>query len=187
MRMLAILLSMIAGPALAERWIVVPDRSALTFTYTENDVAMEGRFPVFSGWARFDAAAPEASAVFVQVDMEAVSLPDFVRTAFARTGDWFATERHPRAQFELTLLTPTGDGYRAEGLMTVKGRTRPVALPVTLTQEGSCLRARGSAELDLESFDIGRGTVSRLIRVGDTVAVDFDLVGRPEARAADCG
>ena len=188
MRLALILLALMALPAHAERWVLDAGRSTLSFTYTENGVPMQGRFPAFSGWALYDPAAPADSSVFVTVDTEAVELPDFVRTAFARTEDWFATTRHPRAQFELTALVPLGDGgLRAEGVMTVKGRSRTVALPVRLAPAGDCLRATGTLEIALADFDIGRGTVSRLIRVGDTVTVRFDLLGRPEIRAADCG
>lgn len=186
MRILVALL-LLSLPAHAERWVLSPAGSAITFTYTENDVPMQGVFPEFSGWAEFDPDAPEDSAVFVQVDTEAVQLPDFVRTAFARTDDWFATTRHPSALFELVRLTPEGDALKAEGVMTVKGRSVSVTLDVDLAPYGDCLRARGALPIDLATFEIGRGTVSRLIRVGDTVEVTFDLVGRPEGRAATCG
>lgn len=185
MRILTALL-MIALPAHAERWILSPSESAISFVYTENDAPKLGGFPEFTGWAEYDPDAPDDSAVFIQVNTEAVQLPDFLRTAFARTEDWFATASHPRAQFELTSLTPDGGPLQAQGVITVKGRSRPVSLDVELLPFGDCLRATGSLPIDLVDFEIGRGTISRMIRVGDSVQVTFDLVGRQQGYTANC-
>ncbi|WP_316014541.1 YceI family protein [Roseobacter sp. HKCCA0434] len=179
---LLILMLLFALPLQAERYVLDTAASRIDFSYTENGAPVRGRFPQFDGSAEFVADAPGDSAVFVLVRTSAVQLPDFVRTAFARTPDWFATEAHPRAQFELTSLSPLGGSrWQASGLMTVKGRSRPVSMPVSLVEEGRCLRARGTLTVALADFAIGRGTVSRMIRVGETVEIGFDLLGRPES------
>lgn len=174
-------------PAHAERWVLSPSESVIDFIYTENETPMMGAFPEFTGWAVFDPDTPEDSTVFIQVNTEAVQLPDFVRTAFARTEDWFATTAHPMALFELTNLTSNEDYLLATGILTVKGRSRPLSTAVELVAEGDCLRATGRFPIDLLDFEIGRGTVSRLIKVGDEVTVQFDLIGRPETRLVNCG
>lgn len=174
-------------PAHAERWILSPSESVIDFIYSENDVPMVGALPDFTGWAVYDPNDAENSTVFIQVNTEAVQLPDFVRTAFARTDDWFATTAHPMALFELTSLVSNEGSMLATGILTVKGRSRPLSTTVELMADGECLRASGRLPIDLVDFDIGRGTISRLIRVGAEVTVQFDLIGRPETRIVNCG
>lgn len=179
---------LITLPATAAEWVLDPTRSSITFTYTENGVPFEGRFPDFTGRAFFAPDTPEdGSDVEITVRTETAELQDFIRTAFAKTEDWFHTQAHPTASFTLNQLTVIdGTQMQADGLLTVKGQAFAFTPTFTLEQTGTCLRAIGEMEMDFKTFGIGLGGVSRLIAVGDTATLRYDLTGYLEGLAPDC-
>lgn len=188
MRYLAILLALAGLPAAAQDWTLLPDQSAISFTYTENDAPFPGAFTRLEGTAQFNEFRPQDTAVQVAVDVTSVRLGDFVRTAFAQTADWFDTARYPDAVFELDGITPLDQPgrWRADGVMTIKGQRHPVSTTFLLTRPGNCLRARGDLTMDLDELGIGQGRVSRFIRVGREIVLSFNLLGHPDGVAPDC-
>jgi polyisoprenoid-binding protein YceI len=183
-----LILTLLALPVHAAEWQLDPARSTITFTYTENDVPFEGHFPDISGRAFFDPTAPEeGSDVEVTVVTETVVLQDFVRTAFAKTEDWFHTQAHPQATFTLNALKVIdGPKMQADGILTIKGNAFAFTPDFTLEQTGTCLRATGQMEMAFKEFGIGQGGVSRLISVGDTVILNYDLIGHLADLPPDC-
>ncbi|MBB5516556.1 polyisoprenoid-binding protein YceI [Rubricella aquisinus] len=184
----ALLFLLTTLPTTAAEWRLDPARSTITFTYTENNVPFDGHFPDITGRAFFDPASPEdGSDVEVAVRTETVVLQDFVRTAFAKTEDWFHTQAHPQATFTLNALRVIdGQTMQADGILTIKGNAFAFTPEFTLEQTGTCLRAIGQMEMAFKEFGIGQGGVSRLIAVGDTVTLSYDLIGHLADLPPDC-
>ncbi|MEL6584895.1 MAG: YceI family protein [Pseudomonadota bacterium] len=177
----------LAAPATAAEWQLNPEKSVITFTYFENETAMEGVFPTFEGEAFYDPAWQNDAVVEVRVRTADVQMPDFVRTAYAKTPGWFHTQEFPEAILEITALEPFEDGkIRAIGELTLKGETFPMQPIFTLEQSGKCLRAQGDFEMALSDYGIGAGAVSRLIQVQDRVVLSFDLTGHLAFAGPEC-
>lgn len=171
-------IGLFTAPLLAAEWRLLAEKSSIAFTYFENDTAMEGRFPSFTGEAFYDPAWAQEAIVQVRVRTEDVKMQDFLRTAFAKTEDWFHTQAYPEAVMNISALEPLEDGrIRAIGELTLKGKTFALTPVFTLEQEGACLRATGSFPMRLSDYDIGTGTVSRMISVRDEITLHFDLRG----------
>lgn len=181
-------LALIAAlPVRADTWLLLEEPSEIGFTYFENEEPYRGRFPAFAGTAEFDAARPAETQVEVTVTTAEVELADFVRTAFAKTEGWFDTVGHPQAFLTLDRLIPvTRTEWEGVAQLTVKGITREIRPRFVLTRPGNCLRARGEVEIPMADFEIGQGRISRFIRVGESVILDFNLLGHPEGIAPDC-
>jgi len=181
------LLAVTPGMAQAAEWLLDPDKSTITFTYFENDQPMEGAFPTFSGEAFYDPAWASDAVVAVTVVTADVQMADFVRTAFAKTPDWFHTQQFPEATLEITGLEPFEDGQlRALGELTLKGQTFPLSPVFDLETVGSCLRATGEMTMLLSDYGIGAGAVSRLINVRNDLVLSFDLVGHLAFAGPEC-
>ena len=173
--------------ATAAEWLLNPEKSTITFIYYENDSPMEGIFPNFSGEAFYDPAWAQDAIVAVTVVTADVQMADFVRTAFAKTSDWFHTQQFPEATLEIGALEPFGDGMmRAVGELTLKGQTFPMSPVFALETVGSCLRATGETTMLLSDYGIGAGTVSRLIDVRNDLVLKFDLVGHLAFAEPEC-
>jgi polyisoprenoid-binding protein YceI len=102
-----------------------------------------------------------ASGVF-EIDMATIDVADLsgemagLLRRHLESDDFFAVERHPVARFEITRMTPIrgatpgAPNCEAEGRLTLRGATHPVAFPATVA-------VRNGNELTLEAhFDLDR-------------------------------
>lgn len=163
-------------------WQVDPERSVIVFGYALNLRPAQGAFRRVAGEGAFDPAAPEATRLTLEIDVTSLDLGDPVETAFALSVDWFDAENHPTARYRLAQLTALGgDDYEALGDLTIKGRTRVLRTPVTLTVGQREAQARGALSFDRRDFGVGLGPSALFVAIGADVSVRFDLV----ATAAD--
>jgi polyisoprenoid-binding protein YceI len=84
----------------------------------------------------------------------------------------------PRITFESTSIETSGpNAFRVHGNLTIRGKTQPVMIPVTLTRvEGGVYRANGTYKFKQTAFGIrpvqlAGGTV----KVKDEIATEFEL------------
>jgi polyisoprenoid-binding protein YceI len=144
----------LAAPA---AWNVDPS-SKLTFTGAMNGAAFTGTFKRWSAQIAFDPKALAASKVAVTVEVGSASTGDGDRDSALPTDDWFAASRFARASFVSRSFRDLGGGrYEADGDLTIRGVTRPVALPFTLAIAGDTARMNGAVVLNRTSFGVGQG------------------------------
>ena len=96
--------------------------------------------------------------------------------------DWFNIASFPQAQFITTGIKKTGENaYEANGTLTMKGMSKPVVLPFTLTPYGNNqMRAQGKVALMRNDFGIGQGEWSSESVVKREVSVSIDIVAAPK-------
>lgn len=168
--------------ALAEpvAYVVVPERSSVSFRYTENGVAKQGEFARFTGTGRFDREAPEQADLSFRVESDSIDLGNKLVNAFAETEEWFDSAAHPYVQFRLTdldLVSP--ERYIAEGKLTIRGRERGISAPVHLVFGENEVHAEGDLRVDRAAYGLGLGASRAFVDIGGEVSVVFDLIARP--------
>jgi polyisoprenoid-binding protein YceI len=85
----------------------------------------------------------------------------------------------PRAQFEAKSIRRTGNGaYEAVGVLTIRGITRPLTVPLTFDISGDTARLKGHAQLIRTAFGVGQGEWASPQWVALEVGVDFDLLAK---------
>jgi polyisoprenoid-binding protein YceI len=68
--------------------------------------------------------------------------------------EFFDVAAHPTAVFAAAIRRE-GEGYLAEGTLTLRGVEKPLTLPFTLALEGESARMEGRVSLDRRDFGIG--------------------------------
>ena len=58
------------------------------------------------------------------------------RDVHLRSDDFFSSDTHPSIAFDLTGMEPSGEGVTLSGTITVRGQTRPISVPATVTASG---------------------------------------------------
>ena len=142
----------------ANTWTVIPEDSALTFSGVHEGRPYRGRAEVWRADIVFSPDDLAGSSVTVEVDAGNVRTGDAFYDASIREGDWLAVSRHPTILFVSTGFEASDGGYVATGDLTLKGETRPVSFPFTLTIDGD--RAQMTGELPLSRLDWGIGVAS---------------------------
>jgi polyisoprenoid-binding protein YceI len=122
-----------AFPAeLTGTWDVDPIHSTVGFAAKHAMVATtRGHFTVFSGGATIDAAAPENSSLWLEIDASTVQTGNNDRDNHLRSNDFFGSQEHPKITYRSTSLKVDGDEIRTVGDLTIKGTTHPVELTWT--------------------------------------------------------
>ncbi len=108
-------------------WDIDPVHSTVGFTAKHAMVATtRGHFTVFTGGATMDAASPENSSLWVDIDADSVNTGNEQRDGHLRSADFFNVETHPHISFKSTSVKVDGDDVVTGGDLTVAGVTHPV-------------------------------------------------------------
>lgn len=165
-----------AGSAAAGEWRLAPEASRLGFTATVERLPLEGRFGQYEAGIRFDPRRPEGGRLLVTVALASVEAGSADVNGMLASPAWLDTTRHPTATYRAETIDRTGaDSFTARGTLTLKGVTRPFAVPFTWKEEGGAARLTGEAMLRRHDFGVGDQGGS----VGPEVRVVVDLTLTP--------
>lgn len=90
---------------------------------------LTGRFDKFDGTFSYDAKAPEASKVSVEIDTASVSSNHAERDKHLRNADFLDVDKFPKATFVSKKVEPAGDGKaKITGDLTLRGVTKEVVI-----------------------------------------------------------
>ncbi|HEX4740744.1 MAG TPA: YceI family protein [Caulobacteraceae bacterium] len=166
---LGLLLGLAAAPAMAAPavWTVDPAASKLAFQGAVNGAPFAGVFRRWNAQIAFDPKALAASHVAVSVDVASAASGDADRDQSMPATDWFWVAKFARASFVSHAFRDLGGGrYVAVGDLTLRGVTRPISLPFTLSIAGDKAVMKGATVIDRTAFGVGQGQW----KTGDVVA-----------------
>lgn len=94
-----------------------------------------------------------------------------------KSDDFFGVEKFPTATFEITEAIPQGPGkYKITGDITIKGITKEIKFPASVTENGGIYEASADITIDRSEFNVRYGSGSFFDNLGDKVIYDdFDL------------
>lgn len=156
--------------------------SEIVFTIRQMGVPVEGRFGRFQAQIAFDPRQPAGGSVRLSIDTGSARFG--AREIDAEVGKpaWLDAAKFPQAIFTSRAIKALGDGrFEVSGELGIKGSTRPLVVPVQITQAGGASTARGRFAIERLAFRIGDGEWSDTSLVADEVQVRFEfaLTGLP--------
>ena len=96
-----------------------------------------GRFNRISGEFSHDPANPSANAISMSIDPASVDTNHAERDKHLRDSDFLDVEKYPDAGFESTKYTGDANRGTLEGMLTLHGVTKPIAIELEKLGEGS--------------------------------------------------
>lgn len=158
--------------------------STIGFSIRHNELALvSGRFKDFSGTIKYDDKDLTKSSVEFSAKVTSIDTGVEARDRHLRTADFFEVEKFPEMTFKSTRVERKGKSNILHGDLTLKGVTKPVALPFTLT--GAIKDGRGNtrigiaAQTKIDRRDFGITWGSALpgggFNVGHEVMIDLQL------------
>lgn len=176
------LLTLAARPAATQLYHAQPAASRLTWTGHAEVGSYAPTGTVQLRAATFRCAAGRLRAARAIVDLGTLRHDNAQLQEHLRGEDFFDVARFPTAEFRLQAATAT----EARGQLTIRGVTRPVTFPYTLsrTADGQ-LRLRGTLSLDRTRFGIRYNSRRFFADLGDQAIrndfqLAFDVVAQPE-------
>jgi polyisoprenoid-binding protein YceI len=162
-----------------------PAHSVIGFSIRHLEIAwVEGRFKDFTGTVRYDEKDITKSSVEFSAKVTSVDTGVEARDKHLRTADFFEVEKHPEMTFKSTRVERRGsDKFVLHGDLTLKGVTRPVALPFTVT--GAIKDPWGNTRFGVEAetkinrrdfgINFGNALASGGFDVGNEVTINLHL------------
>lgn len=166
-------------------WTVDVEHSEIGFAVRHMGVGKtRGRFTNFSGTVIADPKKLGTSSVRFTVEAQSIDTANPKRDAHLRSGDFFDVEKFPTLSFESTKIEKAGKGYQATGRLTIRGVTKVVSFPFTVSNPVKDLqgksRAGVEAKLSINRSDYGllwNALVEGTQVVGEQVEISLDLEG----------
>jgi polyisoprenoid-binding protein YceI len=159
---------------------LVPTGSEIAFTSRQMGANVEGNFPKFDSQVSFDPKKPQDAKVSFAIDLAAVDIGSAETRAELRKPGWFDSARVPTASFASTAVKALGGNkFEIAGNLTIKGQSKPVTVPITLTQQGLAAgqtRADGSFVIKRIDYKIGDGDWGDVSLVANEVNVKIKLI-----------
>jgi polyisoprenoid-binding protein YceI len=165
-----------AVPACAANWNVDYAKSKLGFTAIWSKEPFSAAFKTWKADIAFDPAdvAHAHADVTIQLASEASDEPDFDDGLKGAEG--FQISQFPAAHFVTTGFThKSGNDYVATGRLSLKGMTKDVTLPFTLTIQGNQAHMKGSAVIIRTDYGVGLGMWAAPSPVAHEVTVTIDI------------
>jgi polyisoprenoid-binding protein YceI len=162
-----------------------PAHSRIGFSIRHLEIAwVEGRFKDFKGTIHFDDKDVTKSTVEFTAKVESIDTGVEARDKHLRTADFFDVAKHPEMSFKSTRVERKGkDGYVLHGDFTLKGVTKQVALPFSVTGAikdpwGNTRFGVGAqTKIDRRDYGItwGKALENGGLDVGNEVAIELQL------------
>jgi polyisoprenoid-binding protein YceI len=173
--LLALLLAAMAGQAAAAVFNTpVADKSSLTFVSRQMGVAVAGEFDKFVSQISFDPLKPGSGKAQIDVVLSSIDAGNGEVNDAVKGKSWFNVKEYPVATFVSSSLQALGGNrYRANGRLTIKGKSRDVTVPFTASPSGFMLVMEGSIPVLRSQYGIGEGAWADPSVVADEVQVRF--------------
>jgi polyisoprenoid-binding protein YceI len=163
----------------AANWFIDRAASKLMFTATFEGAKFGGRIDNIIGTIVFNPDSPQAGRIDVSVDVRSADTGSPDLNEGMALPEWFDFAHYPVARFvsESITVRPTS-GYEANGVLTIKGISRPVTLPFFFETDSRSPVIRGSTTLRRTDFNVGEGDWATGEAIGLDVRLDAEIVLR---------
>jgi polyisoprenoid-binding protein YceI len=152
-----------------------PSKSKIVATFKQEGVPVDAAFKRFNGHIDYDPTRPNASKAALEVTTGSIDLGSEEYSAEVRKKGWFDTANYPTATFISTTIKPgNADHFDASGILTLKGKTQTLVIPVSVGKVGTATSFDGELQISRKTFGIGDPEWNDV--VDDQVRVKFHLV-----------
>lgn len=165
----------LSAPVNAQQKLVAA-QSDISFVSKQMGVPVEGKFKKFEAELNFDPKKPDTSKIAFAVDLSSVDIGNSETEKELTKSGWFDSLKIPQAKFTSTSIKSVGGGkFEVAGKLAIKGNTRDVTAPISLTQAGGVTTARGEFTVKRLEFKIGDGDWNDTSLVANEVVVKVKL------------
>lgn len=139
------------APVASGAYQLDPAHSTVGFAIRHLEINwVTGRFKDYKGTLNYDAADITKSSVEFTAKVESIDTGVAPRDAHLRNADFFEVAKFPEMTFKSTRVERKGkDGYVLHGDFTLKGVTKAISFPFTMT--GAIKDARGNTRFGIEA------------------------------------
>jgi len=164
--------ALVTGLFVAGNWNVDTANAKISFSVKGPFGTVHGNFTGLKAVIHFDEKDLAGSSVSASVDAKTVSTGIGLRNRDLRKKEeWLDTDKYPRISFESKKIEKEGDGYKAVGMLTLKGVTKPAEIHFTFTSKGATGLFKGHFTIKREAYNVGKSGGS----VGSEITIALEV------------
>ena len=176
---LLLALTLLCAPAFAADYIQAPG-SSLVFAGKYQGEGFTGGFPGFATTFRFDPKQLGASKLQVSIPLATAATSNADYDGELRGASFFDATKFPRATYTATKFRALGGNrYAADGMLTLRGVSKPVVLEFTWTP-GATPVLSGKTTVKRLAFGVGGGDWADTALIPDAIAISTKVVFKPK-------
>jgi polyisoprenoid-binding protein YceI len=149
----------------------VDSQDAVTFVIKNFGINTKGSLNGLKGTIKWDAANPSASEINATVDVKTLNTGIEMRDKDLKEGTYFDYDKYKTISFVSTAVTATN----ITGNLTIKGVTKSISFPITVTPAGKGYLFEGSFTINRLDYGVGGGSMV----LSDKVAVTLKVQANP--------
>lgn len=150
-------------------------KSTIIATFRQENVPVDANFKRFSGHIDYDPALVSAAKAALEVTTGSLELGSEDYNSEVRKKSWLDSGTYPTASFISTSIKPGAAGhFDATGVLTLKGKTQTLTVPVTVGKVGAATSFDGELTISRAYFLIGDKEWNDVL--DDKVRVKFHII-----------
>ncbi|RDS82974.1 polyisoprenoid-binding protein [Dyella monticola] len=154
----------------------VQSGSTLGFTSNFQGSSFDGHFEKWTAAISYDPAKLATSKFDVTVTLATAKTGDNDRDSALPGTDFFDVAKYPQAHFVTTTFHQQGNQVIADGMLTLRGVTKPVSVSVVFKPQGQSATLDVSGTVKRLDFGVGGGQYADTSVIGPDVKVTAHLV-----------
>ena len=158
-------------------WKIAPTQSKVSFKVKQDGADLVGYFKKFDGKINFDKNQLAKSKVAIDIDVSSVVVSLAEAHGAVQSPEWLSAKAFPKATFtaeKFSAQGAQGKYFRAEGNLTIKGKTVPATLEFAFEESApNKARATGKTTIKRSDFAVGNSDVKKANGVENSIEVSF--------------
>ena len=146
-------------------------RSAITFQTKNMGIGVSGIIGGLQANVQFNAATLASSSIEASVDVNTINTDNSSRDDHLKSDEFFDIAHYPKITIKsVSFKHKSGSNYTGVFNLTIKGKTKQVEIPFTITEKGNELAFKSSFKLNRLDYGIGESSMV----LSDNVIVNID-------------
>lgn len=167
-----------AGPAAAADYTQAA--GALSFASQYQGEVFSGQFPGFRTTLSFDPKSPKTAKLDVTIPLAGTTTRNGDRDSTLQSADFFNVAKYAQARYTANGFRPLGGNkYAADGVLTLRGVSKPVTLTFTWAPGAKPVLA-GKATVKRLDFGVGTGDWADTDLIPNEVAISTKVTFAPK-------
>ncbi|MCU0431316.1 MAG: YceI family protein [Cytophagaceae bacterium] len=150
----------------------IPDKSTVTFKIKNSGINVEGKIGGLNGNIQWNAGNASLSKIELQASSSSIQTGVNARDNHLKKEDYFDVVKFPVLDFKSTGISAQGKEYSVQGILTIKGKSKPIAVVVRTTEYTNTTLFEGNFEIN--RLDFGIGSSSWIL--SDLVKINFSIL-----------
>ena len=153
--LLLVLLTLVALAATS--WS--PTTGSVKFYIKNAGITVDGSLSGLAASVKFDENDLANSSIYATVKVATIKTGIDKRDEHLRSSDYFDVEKYPKITLKSSSISKSGKGYLGNFDVTIKDKTKNIAVPFTFDNQGSTGTFKGTLKLDRLDFGVGESSI----------------------------